>query len=210
MNSSNIRVLCFRSGVCRARTLSILELQLVSFPNRWTSYQNNCIYMDVLLEDDSGVLSVSVERAKSLAHECEYPVLLIDPEFSLSTVESVGFLYIASSISIFASVLDLRLKPIQCEQLRQMLLPMRAQRLPPPPPPSREYVFKQAEPVQTGEPQCITCTENRASICFAECGHQVMCDVCVKRMWDMDNHTCPVCRTKCVHLVRPCLAELAQ
>jgi len=71
-------------------------------------------------------------------------------------------------------------------------------------------VLKESEPVQEGQPVCVVCLSSRASICLVDCGHQVMCDECVKIMWTRAdvNHACPVCKKECTIIARPILSEL--
>jgi hypothetical protein len=58
------------------------------------------------------------------------------------------------------------------------------------------------EPAVAGQPVCIACTSNRASICFISCGHQVMCAPCL-RTWLEANPHCPMCRNTNVDVIRP-------
>lgn len=60
----------------------------------------------------------------------------------------------------------------------------------------------QPETAASGQPVCIACTKNRASICFVACGHQVMCGPCT-RAWLEANPHCPVCRNANVDVVKP-------
>jgi hypothetical protein len=75
--------------------------------------------------------------------------------------------------------------------------------------PTWEETLKEAEVAKPGDPVCITCRENRASILFAECCHQVMCDVCVRQMWTLPGvrRECPVCKDAVDTIKRPFLAE---
>jgi hypothetical protein len=45
---------------------------------------------------------------------------------------------------------------------------------------------------------CVVCMDSRASICFVDCAHQVVCDECVRIMWTRSDlaRQCPVCRTE--------------
>ena len=46
--------------------------------------------------------------------------------------------------------------------------------------------------------RCIACNVNRASICFINCDHQCLCDVCVRKV-----KSCPICRAPLGRIVRP-------
>lgn len=76
-------------------------------------------------------------------------------------------------------------------------------------PPAWESVLKQAEPITPGLPACVACHSNRASICF-DCGHQVMCDECVRQMCQLPGvrRACPVCRCESETILRPILSEV--
>jgi len=67
-----------------------------------------------------------------------------------------------------------------------------------------ESVLKQAEPITSGLPVCVACHSHRASICF-DCGHQVMCDECVRQMCQLPGvrRACPVCRCESETILRP-------
>jgi hypothetical protein len=76
-----------------------------------------------------------------------------------------------------------------------------------------ESVLKdKSEPKQVGQPLCIVCLESRASICLVECGHQVMCDECVRIIWSRADvaHSCPVCQAPCSIITRPITSEVEQ
>lgn len=76
-----------------------------------------------------------------------------------------------------------------------------------------ESVLKEkSEPKQVGQPLCIVCLESRASICLVECGHQVMCDECVRIIWSRADvaHSCPVCQARCSIITRPITSEVEQ
>lgn len=86
---------------------------------------------------------------------------------------------------------------------------------PAPAPPRREpiptdweRVLKQAVVARPHDPCCIVCTDNRATICFVECGHQIMCDDCVRTMCQTAGvrRECPSCRAPMGHLIRPMMA----
>lgn len=76
-------------------------------------------------------------------------------------------------------------------------------------PPSWLSILKEPEPIMTGAPSCITCHAHRASICF-DCGHQVMCDLCVRQMCELPGvrRACPVCRCESDYILRPVLSEV--
>lgn len=66
-----------------------------------------------------------------------------------------------------------------------------------------DEILKAPEPVSDGEQGCVVCYVNRASVCFVDCGHQVLCDVCVKKLWTSVKRECPVCRNPSFYIVRP-------
>lgn len=76
-------------------------------------------------------------------------------------------------------------------------------------PPTWESVLKQAEPIAPGLAVCVTCRSYRASICF-DCGHQVMCDECIRQMCQLPGvrRACPVCRCESETIIRPILSEV--
>lgn len=59
------------------------------------------------------------------------------------------------------------------------------------------------------EAVCLTCTEKVATVCFVPCGHQVLCDDCVRTMWEMQGvaRKCPVCTQEPESIVRPVTSE---
>ena len=67
-----------------------------------------------------------------------------------------------------------------------------------------QSILKPVEKALPGQPQCNVCFENRASICIVACGHQCICDDCIKQLV---KHTCIVCRAEFDQIVRP-LASL--
>lgn len=77
-------------------------------------------------------------------------------------------------------------------------------------PPTWQTVLKEPDALSTGCAACITCRAHRASICFAECGHQVMCDACVRQMCELPGvrRACPVCRCEFETILRPVLSEV--
>lgn len=77
-------------------------------------------------------------------------------------------------------------------------------------PPTWLSVLKEPEPIVAGMPSCITCHSHRASICFVDCGHQVMCDMCVRQMCELPGvrKTCPVCRCESECILRPVVSEV--
>lgn len=78
--------------------------------------------------------------------------------------------------------------------------------------PKWQDVLKEATAAQMGEAMCITCCEKAASVCFVPCGHQIMCDNCVKIMWeaaDIDKK-CPVCACVPNSIVRPVTSQVRQ
>lgn len=58
--------------------------------------------------------------------------------------------------------------------------------------------IRRGEPAGPGDPTCITCVTNRASVCNLPCGHQVMCDECVVKV-----DKCIICRQPVEGIVRP-------
>jgi len=58
-----------------------------------------------------------------------------------------------------------------------------------------------------GTQTCAVCMNKRASICFIPCGHQHLCDNCVKQWWRKapldDDWRCPTCRAEIENMVRP-------
>jgi Zinc finger, C3HC4 type (RING finger) len=70
-------------------------------------------------------------------------------------------------------------------------------------------VLRPVEPVKPGEPSCVCCEANRASILYADCGHQVMCDDCHRQLrCDVNKSVaCIICRAPCTRIIRPILAE---
>lgn len=77
-------------------------------------------------------------------------------------------------------------------------------------PPSWESILKEPEPIVPGQPVCITCPSHRASICFIPCGHQVMCDLCVRQMCELPGvrRACPYCRDAPDSILRPITSEV--
>jgi hypothetical protein len=77
-------------------------------------------------------------------------------------------------------------------------------------PPTWKSVLREPEPIVVGAPSCITCHTHRASICFVDCGHQVMCDLCVRQMCELPGvrKTCPVCRCASECILRPVVSEV--
>lgn len=75
--------------------------------------------------------------------------------------------------------------------------------------PSMASVLRDAELAQQGDAVCITCTVNRASILLVDCGHQCMCDVCMKQMMELPGvkRNCPCCRLEFTAISRPILSE---
>lgn len=78
--------------------------------------------------------------------------------------------------------------------------------------PAWEQVLKEPEVAQQGDPVCVICHTNRASILFVNCSHQCMCDLCVRQMFELHGVTraCPMCREPCDVLNRPFLTEKAK
>ena len=68
-------------------------------------------------------------------------------------------------------------------------------------------VLKEAEEAGPGDVECMTCCTNKATICFVECGHQDLCDDCVRRMWTDKTikRECPQCCEARKMIVRPIL-----
>ena len=68
-----------------------------------------------------------------------------------------------------------------------------------------ENVLKKSEPTKRGRPGCVVCLESEATICLVECGHQVMCDGCVREIWTRSSlaKACPVCKAACTMITRP-------
>jgi len=68
-----------------------------------------------------------------------------------------------------------------------------------------EEVLKKSTPKKKGRPVCIVCLVSEATICLVECGHQVMCDECVREIWTRSSlkKACPVCQTECTMITRP-------
>lgn len=57
-------------------------------------------------------------------------------------------------------------------------------------------VLKDPElPESKDDPVCMTCCEYQPTICFVPCNHQLLCDQCVKRMWEDPTikDECPLC-----------------
>jgi hypothetical protein len=65
-----------------------------------------------------------------------------------------------------------------------------------------EKTLKAAELAQQGDPVCVSCLVNRASVCY-DCNHQALCDDCVRRI--LPNRACVVCRNECATISRPIL-----
>ena len=79
-------------------------------------------------------------------------------------------------------------------------------------PPAWENVLRASEPSVPGQPECVVCRANRASICFVGCNHQTACDDCVRTIWSRVDvpHACPLCREPCVRIVRPILGRVSE
>lgn len=75
--------------------------------------------------------------------------------------------------------------------------------------PNMESVLRKEEVAQEGDPVCITCTGNRASILFIDCGHQCMCDECVRQMLQLQGvkRNCPYCREEFTQISRPIISN---
>lgn len=73
-------------------------------------------------------------------------------------------------------------------------------------------VLKAPEPVAPGQPACILCIDNRASICFVDCGHQVACDACVEILRTRAGvcKQCVICRSEVTGIVRPIVVAEAE
>ena len=66
-----------------------------------------------------------------------------------------------------------------------------------------------SDPIESNsDPVCITCHSNKATICFVECMHTVMCDECVTRMCSISDvqNECPLCRGEPKTIIRPIMA----
>lgn len=76
--------------------------------------------------------------------------------------------------------------------------------------PKWQDVLKESTLAQTGEAMCITCCDKAASVCFVPCGHQIMCDDCVKTMWEASDieKKCPVCTRVPRSIVRPVTSQV--
>lgn len=92
------------------------------------------------------------------------------------------------------------------------LLPRIAANRPVSPPPKRplersfqDILHATSDVAEDGDPECVVCCDKRASICFVDCGCQVMCDECVRDMWEkcVNGKQCPTCRTDITRIVRP-------
>jgi hypothetical protein len=61
------------------------------------------------------------------------------------------------------------------------------------------------DPIKEGHEVCCVCKDARASICFLECRHQIMCTECVELTWSNPNAPkgCPVCRVEVKNIVKP-------
>lgn len=71
-------------------------------------------------------------------------------------------------------------------------------------------ILKEPEVAQVGQRMCIVCYEHCPTICFQPCHHQVMCDGCVRKMWEMPivgDRKCPVCQDVPEGITRPVLSE---
>ena len=91
----------------------------------------------------------------------------------------------------------------------QEILEQRRDALPPAPIP-RDWaiVLKVDDSEEEGDGSCVCCVSKRASICFIECGHQVVCDGCAKELksrakGEGENVVCPFCRAQVKGIVRP-------
>ncbi len=73
-------------------------------------------------------------------------------------------------------------------------------------------VHEQGDDVVPGQPVCLVCPDKRASICFVDCGHQVLCDACVRTIWERTDlkHECPTCRSACTQVARPIVSSLKE
>lgn len=70
-----------------------------------------------------------------------------------------------------------------------------------------------SDPIESpSDPVCIVCRSHKATICFVECMHTVLCDECVSHMWTMPNRRgeCPVCRVVPSAIVRPISAATSE
>lgn len=74
-----------------------------------------------------------------------------------------------------------------------------------------QVLREKSETLAVGDPVCVVCLSNRAAICLVECGHQVMCDECVRVMFSRVDvaHKCPVCSAECHIIARPILSKTA-
>lgn len=70
-------------------------------------------------------------------------------------------------------------------------------------------ILKEARPAEDGDCVCLTCVDMAATICFVPCGHQALCDNCVKKMWEMPGvqRKCPLCNAVPDSIVRPVTTE---
>jgi hypothetical protein len=70
----------------------------------------------------------------------------------------------------------------------------------------KKVLKEHSDPIENDQdPVCVTCSGNKATICFVPCGHLVMCDTCVTQMWSLPQvrKLCPVCNGLPVHICRP-------
>lgn len=71
--------------------------------------------------------------------------------------------------------------------------------------------LRDAEPAGPSGPACSVCPDNRASICFIPCAHQVACDDCVRALCaaaiadgnSSQELRCPICRCALEGAIRP-------
>lgn len=135
------------------------------------------------------------ERLRQVIFENHWPSLLQQPsqeQIALADVRN-GFITSFREIlgSNFAIAMSMRSQKRKVEKLKLD--------------DDWEKKLKTGQAAQPGEPACIACVNNKATICFIECDHTIMCDDCVRIMWTTPDapHVCPMCRAEVQHIARP-------
>lgn len=102
----------------------------------------------------------------------------------------------------FTRAQDLSMEHHRVEQIRRHAQPRQL-------PAEWPSILKQAQLAQSGDCVCLTCADMAATVCFVPCGHQVMCDDCVRKMWAMPgvDRKCPMCSQTPLSIVRPVTTE---
>jgi Zinc finger, C3HC4 type (RING finger) len=219
-----MNALCFGTETARKRVLETLGLTPMHDRPMWTT--TGCLLQPWRTGTGAVVWETLGDEVAlaALAGECAQ-VLAVGMRH-IHTLP--GHVRQATCPGVFEEALNTGpLTPEQTEQLRQAIADSSQQ--PPPPrrsrrqqeaprwilyspvhihveqqPPQRPWadvLRERGDPLRDGQPECITCRECRASVCFTPCNHQIMCDGCVARL--QTPVTCPMCRAPVQGLARP-------